>query len=835
MLTSALAAASSSPMETVLHDVRYALRTFARMRGVAAVAVVTLALGIAATTTMFSVAYAALLRPLPFTAVDRLVILYISRSTPREGTVRLRWSKPVIDIVGAVAPYAFESIATFTSTNISLSGGEQTPEQVDGETVSPDYFDTLRVSPIAGRVFAGEDDAVVLISERLWRRRFNADPSIVGRNIRLNDDPLTVAGVLPASFTGLNGKSDVWIPRALAPRLIYSDYLTTPQHFINVVARLRAGTTLGQANAALATIGPSLADADGPRDARWSAMALPIGDARIDPTLRRSVFVLLAAASCVLLIACVNVAGLLLARARTREREMAVRLAIGSSRGRLVRQLLTEALLLAVASAAFGVLLAEWGVEVFARTSPAIIASARNDYGVFAPFAAPALDVRVLLFTLLITVATTIACGLTPALQASRPTLVPALKEDVRTGGGRHRALGGLVIAEVALAVLLLTASGLLLESFAGMQQLRAGFAPDGVLTFWVRPPNSRYAPADGPAIIERVLARIEQVPGVVSAAVNRATPFMGGARTTVFFPDRPVDPRTAPSVGRHYVSAAYFRTLGVPLVAGRLLTAADRKGRPPVTVINETAARRFWPGENPIGKHVWFGSATGFTDPSNPVEVVGIVGDVPYDGVASGSAFSAFHPDFYTSYLQFSYPDTIVLVKTRGDTAAIVPALRSAVASVDQSMPIFDLQTLDERVSVALARPRFNASVVALFAGAALLLAAIGVYGMLSYSVSSRLREIGIRLALGADAARVLRLVLADGLRLTAAGGGIGLAAALVAWRLLRGWLIGVADLDPRLLVFVAAAMALVASAAALLPARRASAVDPAIVLRNL
>jgi putative ABC transport system permease protein len=555
---------------------------------------------------MFSVAYAALLRPLPFSDVDRLVILYLSRSTPREGTVRLRWSMPVIDRVGAElarpvasstpAAAVFESIATFTSTNISLSGGDQTPEQIDGETVSPNYLATLRVTPIAGRVFAGEHDAVVLIGERLWRRRFNADPSIVGRTLRLNDDPLTVAGVLPASFTGLNGRSDVWIPRALAPRLTYSDYLTTPQHFISVVARLRPGTTLEQANAALATIGPSIADADGPREARWSAMALPIGDARIDPTLRRSVVVLLAAASCVLLIACVNVAGLLLARARTREREMAVRLAIGSSRARLVRQLLPEALVLAVVAAAFGVLLAQWSVDVFARTSPAIIASARNDYGVFSPFAAPRLDFRVLLFTLLVTSATTIACGLTPALQASRPTLVPALKEDVRTGG-RHRALGGLVVAEVALAVLLLTASGLLLESFVGMQRLRAGFTPDGVLTFWIRPPNSRYAPADGPAIVERVLARIEQVPGVVSAAVNRATPFMGGARTTVFFPDRPADPRTAPVVGRHYVSADYFRTLGVPLMAGRLLTAADRKGRPPVTVVNETAARRLLAG----------------------------------------------------------------------------------------------------------------------------------------------------------------------------------------------------------------------------------------------
>ena len=329
---------------------------------------------------------------------------------------------------------------------------------------------------------------------------------------------------------------------------------------------------------------------------------------------------------------------------------------------------------------------------------------------------------------------------------------------------------------------------------------------------------------------LERMLASIERAPGVESAAVNRATPFMGGSRSIVFFPDQPAEPATAPAVGRHYVSADYFRTLGIPLRAGRGLTPADRAGRPPVAVVNETGARRFWPGENPIGKRVWFGTTTGpFSDRAHAVEIVGVVGDVKYDGI--GQPMGA---DFYTSYLQFAYPDTMVIVKTRGPAEAVVPALRSAVASVDSAVPIYDVMTLDDRIGAALARPRFNATIVAAFAGAALLLAALGVYGVLSYSVSARMREIGVRLALGADAARVVRLVLGEGLRLAAIGAALGVAAALAATRLMQGLLAGVAPADPRVLAGGALAMLAAACLAAWLPARRASTVDPISVLRE-
>jgi predicted permease len=328
------------------------------------------------------------------------------------------------------------------------------------------------------------------------------------------------------------------------------------------------------------------------------------------------------------------------------------------------------------------------------------------------------------------------------------------------------------------------------------------------------------------------LLTRVQAVPGVDAAAVSRCTPFTGCARSVIFFPDRPVEPSNAPAIGRHYISADYFRTLGIPLIAGRGLSPADRSGAPPVAVVNETGARRFWPGESPIGKRVWFGTTTGpFSDPAHAVEIVGIVGDVKYEGVDQPE--TPDRADFYTSYLQFAYPDTMVIVKTRTATT-VLPALRSAVAAVDPALPIYDAMTLDERVGAAVARPRFNAALLTAFAGAALLLAAIGMYGLLSYSVSSRMREIAVRLALGADANRVVGLVLGQGLRLAVVGASIGLVASLAMARLLRGLLVGVAASDPLMFLAAGVVMLIVAGAAALVPARRASAVDPIVVLRN-
>jgi putative ABC transport system permease protein len=828
-----------------LQDVRFAVRSLLRARGLAVAAILTLALGIGATTTMVSVVDAMVWRPPPFAEPDRLAIVSITRATPLNGLQRLRWSRPGIAALES-AVSSFEAIASFTSASVSLAFEPPTsaysspiarePEQIDGEIVSSEYFRALRVVPIAGRLLQPADNdesgragaqPVVLVSAQIWRRRFGADSSLVGHDVRINDVPLTVVGILPDGFSGLSGRADVWIPRSLAPRLTYSDYLTTPQHFINVVARLKDGVSLERANAEVAAIGPRFADAGSPEGTRWSAAARPLAEARVDLGARRSALALLAAAVCVLLIACVNVASLLLGRARTRAREIAIRLAIGSSRWRLVRHLLTEGAVLATVSGACGAVMAAWGTRALSNVAPPVVASARNDYAAISTFASPGLDFRVLGCAVVVTLAATLLFGLVPALDASNPDLVSALKQDERSGS--RRTLGGLVVSEMALAVMLLAGAGLLIVGFTRIQNLRVGFDTSHVLTFWIRPPNSRYAPEDGPAVLERLLARIQQAPGVETAAVNRCTPFMGCARTTVFFPDRPADPLTAPVVGRHYVSADYFRTLRIPVRAGRALTSADRAGRRPVAVINETAARRFWPGESPIGRRVWFGSGTGFTSPDRAVEIVGVVGDVKYEAADQPTG-----PDFYTSYLQFAYPDTLVIVKTLGATDAAIASMRSAVAWVDASLPIFDVRSLDDRIDAAVARPRFNAALAAAFAATALLLTAVGVYGVFSYSVSTRLREIGIRLALGADGAQIRTLVLGEGLRLAVLGSSLGVVAAAAGARLIEGLMIGTGAADPFILVTAPLVMLGVAAAAVGIPARRASAVDPLMALRS-
>jgi len=818
-----------------MSDLRYSIRGLRGMRSVAVVVIASLALGIAATTTMFSAAYAALLRPLPFAAPDRLVLLFTTHTTPREGLVLTRWSRPLIDVLTASVT-SYETLASYSPSLLSLSGGAGEPEQIDAEIVSPEYFPVLRIRAALGRTFTADEDrapgaaTVAVLSDRLWRRRYGGDPAMIGKVVRINDVPLTVVGIMPPGFSGLSDKSLLWIPRTMAPRLTYAEYLTTPQLFIAVIARLKDGVSLEQANAELAAASagfPIQQDAEG---GKWSAVAQTIGQARIEPTLRRSVLLLFAAALCVLLITCANVAGLLLARGRVRRRELAIRMAIGSSRARIVRQLLTETLVLAVPAGLIGVLLALWGVDLFSTYAPAVLWSGRIT---ISQFSMPALDVRALAFTLAVTVLTSVFCGLAPALDTSRTRVTDALKEDERGGGVPRRLFKALVVVEIALAVLLLAAAGLLLDNIARMQRLRQGFDTEGVVTFWVRPPTSRYAVIEGPAIVERLLTSVERVPGVESAAVNRCTPFSGCSRTVLSFADRPNDPANLIVVGRHYISADYFKTLGIPLLAGRALTPSDRADRPPVTVINESAARRFWPGEDPLGKRVWFGGTTGpFSDPAHAVEIVGIVGDVKYEAVDWPN--SAGRPEFYTSYLQFSYPDTMMMVKTRGSTSALVPALRRAVASVDPALPIYDVLTLDERIASAMSRPRFNATIVSGFAGVALLIAALGVYGMLSYSVSCRRREIGVRLAIGAAPPRIVRVILSEGLRLAAVGIVLGLVGAVLAGRLTRSLVVDVNPSDPRMLAVVALAMLIVAALAAFLPARRASAVDPVIVLRQ-
>ncbi len=825
-------------MATLWQDLRYAARTLAAMRGAAALAAVILALGIGATTTMFSVVYAALLRPLPFAEPDRIVMLYMTRTSAQSRQDRIRFSHPELAAVRTQAR-SFELVASFSRTSLAIQLPD--PEQIDGEVISPEYFDLLRVAPTMGRGFAPDEDTqpgahpLVVISGRMWRGRMAADPNVVGRTLPVNGVPLTIIGVMPEGFNGLSGRADLWIPTAMAAQLTYAEYRTTPQHFIPAVARLKPGVALPSASAELSAIAPRAVAVDTKETdptVVWSGQVMPVGEARIDPAVRRSAWLLFAGIGCVLLIACANVASLMMARLRQRRREVAVRTALGADAWRIVRQLLTESLALAIAGGVAGLLIAVWGVRVLASAAPSALPSSATGYVQVQGFAVPAIDGMAVLFALGATLLTSVIFGVAPAVEAGRANLRNVLREDQRTtASGRSNVLGAIVVAEVAVAVLLVTGASLFVTSFAHMQHWRAGFETDDILTFRIQPPASRYRPEEGPAVVERLLSSIQRTPGVELAAVNRCTPFNNAcARTSLHFAGDAANAGPAPGVERHYVSADYFRALGIPVKRGRVFLDSDRLGRQPVVVINERAAARFWPGEDAIGKHIWFGSAQAFMDPKNPAEIVGIVGDVKY-----GTVDDPIVPDFYTSYLQFSWPDTMVIVKaTPGSAASVVPALRQAVAAVDPALPIFEVMTLEDQISETLTRPRFHATMLTIFAAAALLLAAVGVYGVMSYVVSSRTHEIGVRVALGADARRVMRLVLGDSVKLAVLGGVIGIATAVAVTRLIRNLLVDVTPTDPMIMAFAAVVLIGAALLAAFVPARRASQVDPIVVLRD-
>lgn len=827
-------------MNALLQDLRYACRTFAMRPAFVAVVSLTLAIGIGSTTSIFSVVYATLFRAVPFPEPDQLVMLYLTRTTASRGTVQLRWSYPRFQMLRQSAT-VFEQTASFTAADVNLTGTAD-PERIVAELVSASYFPMLRIGALRGRTFLPEDDAtpgsapVALIGYALWQRRFGADPELVGKTIGVNSTPLTVVGILPKGFAGLSGRTDLWVPVTMAPRLTYTDYLTTPQNFINVVGRLKRGISVAEAQAEMDTMGrridqafPSVSFAP----TTWSATASPLNTARIDPANRKSILVLFGAVSVLLLIACVNIASLLLGRANSRQREMAIRLALGSSRSRLIRQLLTESVLLALVGGTLGVFFALWGTELLSALVPGRIATPRNDYAQLSEFSSSGIDGTVLSFGILASLLAGIGFGLAPALRASRADLNSALKEgtrgDSREGMRLRRlhALPVLVVSEIALALVLLTCAGLLLRSFLHIQALDSGFDPTNVLSFWVNPPASRYRPADGPVIVEQLLDRVSAVPGVRSASVSRCSPWMSTcARTTLQLVGQPrLAPGSAPVVGRHYVAPDHFRTLGIRFLRGRTFTPQDRAGRPRVAIVNQTAAHRFWPGEDPIGKRVLFGS----DPPESAAEIVGMVGDVRYWPVEE-----TIGPDFYIPYLQFTYPDTMIFVRADRDPMALVPAIREAVRSVDKNLPIYDVKLLDERSVQALSKQRFNATLLGLFATAAMFLAAIGVYGVMAYAVTQRTREIGIRMALGAGSSQVLALVLRQSLRLTMLGVVLGLAGSLAATRLLTGMLYGVSATDPKTYATVSLILAAVALVATTLPARRASKVAPMVALRH-
>lgn len=804
-------------METLVREVRFAIRSLARRPGFAATVVATLALGIAGTTVVFSLVSGALLTPPPFEHPDRLVLVY---RTAAEGTgaPRLtRWSFPRLTQLRRSAR-SFEALAAFGQSEFNLALGRE-PERVGAEQVSAAYFSILRARPALGRLFRADEDStpgthpVAIIGHDLWVRRLGADTGIVGRSIRVNSELLTVIGVMPKGFDGLTGHAELWVPEMMAPRLSYREHLTTDQNFISVIGRLRAGTSVEDAKRELAVLGTRIAAELPDQDeapATWRATAIPLAEARIDPNNRRALGVLFAAVGVLRLLACTNVAGLGVAEAVSRRQEITVRLALGAGRTRLIGQLLTETAVLGAAAGGLGTVVATYLVRVIPVPTPT--PGPANRYGAVGTFASSSVDGTVLGFAVLASVVAILISGLIPAVYAGRTDLASELKD--RTGAGRRGAgpvQAGLVVIEMALALVLAVGGGLLLESLRRLQAYPLGIDPEPVLTFRIQPSDVRYPSERAPELLDRVLAAVRGVPGVRLASVDACAPLgVSCANSTLYVVGRPEPaPDRAPGIMRHYVGPDHFATLGIPILSGRPFALDDRVGRPNVAIINQTAARRFFAGEDPLGRRIWFGGGSRFDRPDSSATIVGVVGDVPYGSLERGPV-----PSVYTPYRQFTY------------------AFRTVMVRVDD-LPIFEVRPLTERLGDTWARTRFIARLLGSFAVLALLLAVGGVYGVVSHSVNQRTREMGIRSALGATANNLVRLVVGQGVRLAAWGIGIGAFTALALGRLIGSLLYGVQPTDPVVFGGLSLVLAGAAGLASYWPARRAAQVDPVVSLR--
>ncbi len=818
-------------MIQTLQDLRFSLRLLARSPGFTVVAVLTLALGIGANAAIFSVVNAVLLKPLPYRAPERLVSIY-SRF-PREGFDHFWISPPEYQELRQMAA-SFEDIGGYRNQAVNLSGKER-PLRVAATYATASTLATLGVPAERGRWFSAAEDrphgeAAVLLGDDLWRRAFGADPGIVGRRILVDGVDSTVVGVMPAGAQIGGQRVDAWLPVKLDPQS-----QNRGNHFLNLVARLRPGVSLQGARAELAGLverwralaGPGK---HAPEPQRHPLVIAPLLDDTVGDA-RPALHLLWGAVGFVLLIACANVANLQLARAEGRQREVAVRTALGALRGRLLRQFLTESLLLALAGGVLGLLLAAWGVRALLAANPESIPR----------FAEIGVDPRGLLFTFLVSVAAGIAFGLAPALHTRGGAAFAALKEGgqrTTAGGARQRLRRGLVVAEVTLAAVLVVGAGLLIRSFWQLQQVDPGFQPQGLLTMELAlPPASYPAPAQVAAFVDRLTERLAALPGVESAAaMNGLPPRREVDANDTMFEGVPEDPKGPPHNVDfwQFVSRDYFRAMRIPLVAGRFFGAQDGAlgpgaGGGGVAVINETMARTFWPGKDPIGRRVRAGRDTAW------LTIVGIARDVKQQGLdqKTGTELYFLEPQAPATAGYSPYTFYVVLRGLR-DPMLLAAAARAEIARLDPSLPVAHLQTMQRVIHQSLARPRFVTLLVMLFAAVALALAAVGTYGVLAYSVEQRTQEIGVRMALGAQVQGILAMVLRQGLGLVASGLVIGLSLAIVLRRVLASLLFGVSPSDPLTLAGVAAVLGLTAAAACYLPARRAAAVAPAVALRH-
>ena len=804
-------------MEALLSDVRYAIRNLIKRPGFTAIGVITLAIGIGANTAIFSFINALLLKPLPFPDLDRVVAVW--EKVPSRGVERNEVT--VADYLDWRAQNkTFEQLGIYRWWSTNLTGADS-PERVQGFQVTTNFLDIVGVKPVMGRGFLAEEgepgkDAVALLTYNLWQRRFGADPNIVHQTISTNGTARTVIGVTPPEFNYPKG-AEIYSPLAITPELGRS---RLNQSYLGI-GRLKPGVSIQAAQADMDRIAGQLQKQYPESNTGRGVVIYPI----LKDTVRdyaMALWVMMAAVGFVLLIGCANVANLMLARATGRQREIALRAALGASRFRIVRLLLTESVVLGLAGGALGILVGYWGIDLIRTANPgeaARFAAGWNHLGINLP---------VLMFTLVLSVMSGVLFGLAPAWQLSKPDLNSALKEGGRQGtSGSHRLRALLVVSEVALSLMLLISAGLLIRSFLQLVKTDPGFNSANLLTMNLVLPGAKYK--DEPqraAFYSELVRRVEGLPGVESTAAVNHLPLGGSNSSNPFLIEgQPEPPPGQENDGRYRVCTPnYFRTMGIVILKGRAFTDQDSAAAPPVVIINETLARKYWPNTDPIDKRMRY---PGPLDKYPWMQVVGVVQDVKHEMNLPVTS------EFYIPHAQDAWQSMVLVAKTKVDPAAMAAPIREQVWSIDKDQPVFDVHTMREVQAISLALYSFSSIMLSIFGGVALLLAAIGIYGVMSYAVTQRTQEIGIRMALGARAADVLKLVVRNGMWLAVVGAVVGLAGAYALTRLLASLLFGVTPTDSFTFLTVTAGLLLIALLACYLPAQRATKVDPLVALR--
>jgi len=824
-------------MKDLIQDLRYGARMFLKRPAFTLIAIITLALGIGANSAIFSVVNAVLLRPLPFPQPERLAM--VNTTNLARGVGNFGTSMPDFR-AWRERTRSFEKMAAFSSTNFNISGSTE-PERVTGARASADLFGVLGVAPERGRVFTGEEETfgkhrVVILSEGLWQRRFGDQASLTDQTMALNGEQYAIVGVMPRAFQFPDPTVVLWIPLAVADG---SEYNTRGNYWLSVVGRLKSGIAASQAQAELDGVFRQLEQED-TLFGGFGTQVISLHESTVGG-VQTALFVLLAAVALVLLIACANVANLLLARAAARQREIAIRTAMGAGRGRLIRQLLTESLLLGLAGAALGLLLAVWGVDVLVGLGPNV--PRLGEIGI---------DRSVLGFTLGLAILTSVIFGLVPALQSSKADLNETLKESGRsaTGGVRRRRLGSaLVVAEVALSFVLLVGAGLMINSLVRLQRVNPGFRTDRLLSMRISLPSTKYAqerPELTAGFFQQLIERVKTLPGVEAAGVTSALPLTNSGWGKLFTLEDRTPPKSlddVPNVQYRQVSPDYLSTLAIPIIKGRAFSEHDTRDALPVAVINETLARQYFENADPIGKRLFLGPPEELVPPGilppgfkfQHFTIVGVIGDVRHNGLNQ-----PLLPEIYTLHEQelaakFANPSNSMslAVRTSVEPSSLVGAIRHQVQELDREQPIDGVATMEELLATSLSQSRFSTLLLGVFAGVALILAAVGLYGVMAYRVEQRTHEIGIRLALGAQSGDVLKLVVRQGLMLAIAGIAIGFGAALIITRVMTSLLYGVTATDPFTFAIIPVVLTGAALAASFIPARRAMKVDPMIALR--